>query len=371
VKRDYYEILGLTTSATFTEVKSAYRKLALQFHPDRNPDHKAEEKFKEASEAYEVLSDPDKKMLYDQYGHAGLQGQGFHGFSDVGDIFSHFSDVFEDFFGFKTGSSGRGRTRGRDLRYDISVSFMESFTGTEKTIEFQRDETCSSCDGKGFPKGVEPMVCRHCGGRGQLFHSQGFFTISSTCNACRGQGKVVEEHCSDCRGKGVIAKKKKLSIKVPPGVDHGTQLFLREEGEPGGGGGERGDLYVVVHVEKHPTFHREENDIWIEQKINMVSAALGDEFEIETPGGKETIQVSKGTQSGEQVKLRGKGMPALRGHSRGDFIVRLFVETPRSLTSRQKELLEEFRRTQGPTPKTQSSFTKKDKKSKRGKKGWF
>ncbi len=370
MKRDYYEILGLTASATSTEVKSAYRKLALQFHPDRNSEHHAEEKFKEASEAYEVLSDPQKKTLYDQYGHAGLQGQGFHGFSDVGDIFSHFSDIFEDFFGFGTNRQGRGG-KGRDLRLDLSISFMEAFSGAEKTVEIQRDELCRSCDGKGYPKGTEPAVCRHCGGRGQQFHSQGFFTISSTCNACRGQGKVVKEHCPDCRGKGAVSKKKKLSIKVPPGVDHGTQLFLRGEGEAGREGGIGGDLYVVVHVEEHPTFHREESDLWIEQKIHIVSAALGDEIEIETPEGKETLKIPQGTQTGELLRLRGKGMPALRGHHRGDFVVKIFVETPRKLTSRQEELLKEFHQTISPQASVESSFTKSDKKTKKGKRAWF
>lgn len=369
--RDYYEILGVTREASAAEIKSAYRKKALEFHPDRNPGHEAEDRFKEASEAYEVLSDSQKRSLYDQYGHAGLQGQGFHGFSDVGDIFSHFSDVFEDFFGLGTRRSRHrtGPAPGHDLRYDLEVSFDEAFQGVEKKIEVERREECPACGGQGYPKGQEPIVCRHCGGKGQLYHSQGFFTISSTCGACQGQGRVVKEHCPECRGHGSVARSKKMSVKVPPGVDNGTQLCLRGEGEAGKRGGPPGDLYVVLHVAEDTRFQRHGADLHLERKVSMAAAALGLEIEVPGPEGPEQLRIPPGAQTGDILKLSGKGMPQLRDKGRGDLHVHLFVETPRKLSPKQEELLRAFLAEGGEQP-GESSFTKSPKKSKKSKR-WF
>jgi molecular chaperone DnaJ len=350
------------------EVKSAYRKMALKYHPDRNPSHEGEESFKAASEAYEVLSDPEKRAIYDQYGHAGLEGRGFHGFTDVTDVFSHFSDLFEDFFGF---SSGRGRSRprrGDDLQHDVALSFAESFQGCEKKIEVQKHQACETCDGHGYPKGSEPITCRHCGGSGQLYHSQGFFTISSACSACRGQGRVVKEHCSSCRGAGVTLKAKKLSVKLPAGIDDGMQLCLRGEGEAGALGGPAGDLYVVV--EEHPRLKREGFNLRLSSRITMTLAALGGVVAVEGPEGPETLEISAGSQTGAVFSLKGKGMPHLKENRRGDLLVELFVETPTALSERQKELLREFSGSAQPTK--ESSFTKSSKNSKKSKpKSWF
>jgi len=371
VKRDYYEILGVQREASANEIKTAYRKKALECHPDRNPSHEAEELFKEASEAYEVLSDPPKRQLYDQFGHAGLRNQGFHGFEDVGDIFSHFSDVFEDFFGMggRRGRSRTGPAAGRDIRYDLEVGFLEAFHGVEKKIEVERQEECTRCGGQGYPKGQEPMVCRHCGGKGQLYHSQGFFTISTACGACQGQGRVVKEHCPDCRGHGTVAKAKKMSVKVPPGVDTGTQLCLRGEGEAGKRGGPAGDLYVVLHVEEDERFQRHGADLHFQSKVAMAAAALGLEIEVPSPEGVEKLRIPPGAQTGDVLKLAGKGMPSLREKRRGDLHVHLFVQTPKDLSPKQRELLEAFLREGGETLK-ESSFTKAPKKSKKSK-GWF
>ena len=369
MKRDYYTILGIQRQASDVEIKSAYRKKALEYHPDRNPSHEAEERFKEASEAYEVLSDSDKRSLYDQFGHAGLDRQGFHGFSDVGDIFSHFSDIFEDVFGFG-GGRARGRSapaQGRDLRYDLEVSFDEAFHGAEKKIEIERHEACESCDGQGYPKGQEPMLCRHCGGKGQLYHSQGFFTISTPCAACQGQGRVVREHCPACRGRGTVAQVKKLSVKIPPGVDSGVQLCLRHEGEGGQRGGPPGDLYVVLHVQPDLRFERDGAELHLEYKISMVAAALGAEVEVPVPEGSEKLHIPPGAQSGDILQVSGKGMPQLRHKGRGDLHVHLFVETPKKLSARQEELLRAFA---AESETKEENFAKSPKKSKKTKR-WF
>jgi molecular chaperone DnaJ len=377
VKQDYYDTLQIHRNATQAEIKAAYRKMALQYHPDRNPNHDAEERFKEASEAYEVLSDPQRRSFYDQFGHAGLERQGFHGFEDVGDIFSHFSDIFDDFFGMGSRTQGRRSSsrHGHDLRYDLPITFMESYRGCEKAIELNRSETCDSCGGQGYPKGHEPIVCSYCGGKGQLLHSQGFFTISTSCGACHGHGKVVKEHCPQCHGRGVSSKLKKLSVKIPAGVDNGTQLCLRGEGEAGHGGGERGDLYVVLEVEEHHLFKRHGDDLLLEKKISMVEGALGEEILVDTPEGKEKLRVPRGAQTGHVLKLKGKGMPHLRGKNYGDLLVQLFVETPQDLSPEQEKLLRAFtergKKAADPHP-SESSFTKKPKASKKSKKSrWF
>lgn len=378
MKRDYYEILEIQRQASAAEIKSAYRKMALKYHPDRNAGHEAEECFKEASEAYEVLSDPQKRQLYDQYGHAGLESRGFHGFNDMGDIFSHFSDVFEDFFGFAgAGRGGRSSARqGHDLRLDLQITFMEAYAGCERKLELQRHESCELCHGQGYPKGSEPVICQHCGGKGQLYHSQGFFTISTACAACRGQGRVVREHCPECRGQGVVQRPKKLSVKIPAGVDNGTQLCVRGEGEGGRQGGPSGDLYVVLHVEEHPVLKRQGENLWMEQRISMVQAALGAEIEVESPQGKERLKVPKGVQTGHSLQLKGKGMPHLKDRRHGDLWVQVFVETPQNLSPDQEKLLLSFAGldTASGELKTapESSFTKKGKTSKKPKKTrWF
>ena len=371
MKRCYYEILEIDRQAGDSEVKTAYRRKALEFHPDRNPSHEAEERFKEASEAYEVLSDPQKRALYDRFGHAGLQRQGFHGFDDVGDVFSHFSDIFEDFFGQRSGRHRHGPQPGRDIRYDLSLEFSAAFSGIEEKIDVPRQEECELCGGQGYPKGQEPMVCRHCGGKGELYQSRGFFTISAACTACQGHGKVVKEHCKDCRGQGSISKIKRLNVKVPPGVDNGTQLCLRSEGEAGKRGGPRGDLYVVLHVQEDERFQRQGSDLHHERKISMISAALGEEMEVPCPEGSEKLRIPPGAQTGDVLKLPGKGMPSLRDKRRGDLHVHLFVETPKDLSPEQAELLQAFRKTLGgPETGPESSFTKPAKKSKKSR-AWF
>ena len=375
MKRCYYEILEIERQASDGEVKTAYRRKALEFHPDRNPSHEAEDRFKEASEAYEVLSDPQKRSLYDRFGHDGLQRQGFHGFDDVGDVFSHFSDVFEDVFGFQRGGSRRkGPQKGRDLSYDMTLEFSEAFTGIERKIEVPRQEECELCEGQGYPKGQEPMVCRHCGGKGELYQSRGFFTISTACSACQGHGKVVKEHCKNCHGQGSVSKTKSLNVKVPAGVDNGNQLCLRNEGEAGKRGGGRGDLYVVLHVHEDQRFQRRGADLHHEHKISMIAAALGEEMQVPSPEGEEKLRIPPGAQTGDILKLSGKGMPSLRDKRRGDLHVHLFVETPKDLSPEQEELLKAFRKTLGGPEQagggTESSFTKSRKKSKKSR-AWF
>jgi molecular chaperone DnaJ len=343
VKRCYYDILEIERSAGETEVKTAYRKKALEFHPDRNDSPHAEENFKEASEAYEVLSDPQKRQIYDRYGHEGLDRMGMHhGYADVGDIFSHFTDIFEDFFGFG-GRSGRSASRGgRDLRYDLSISFRESFEGTEKKFQVKRYETCAECQGKGHPADAPPQTCPHCHGRGQLVHSQGFIAFSTPCAACGGQGKVLTRFCKACSGNGQMEKTKSLNIKIPAGIDQGMQLCLRGEGEAGLRGARAGDWYVVIHVQPDEVFQREGDHLVLRQKVNMVQAALGHSIEVETPDGKEELKLPDGVQTGEVLKIKGKGMPRLQKGGRGDLLVQILVETPRKLSKGQKKLLEEL-----------------------------
>ena len=346
-KRDYYEILGVARTASVEEIKKAYRRLALRYHPDRNPgDKEAEEKFKEAAEAYEVLKDPEKRQLYDMYGHQGVSNSGFSGFSQTEDIFSAFNDLFEDFFGFSTGRrrgrSDLGPERGADLRYDLTISFMEAAKGTEKEIEIQRLETCPKCSGTGAAPGNQVVTCPTCNGRGQIIRSQGFFQVSSTCPNCNGQGVIFTEPCSSCNGSGRSPQFRKVKIKVPAGVDTGARLRLRKEGEAGARGGQRGDLFIVIHVEPHEFFTRKGNDLYCEVEISAVDACLGDVIEVPTLNGKEQIKIPAGTQPGAVFRLKGKGFPDLRGFAPGDQLVKIKVVTPTNLTERQKELLEEF-----------------------------
>lgn len=365
-KRDYYEVLGVSRNATETEVKKAYRALALQHHPDRNPgDKEAEEKFKEASEAYEVLRDPEKRNLYDRYGHEGLRNTGFQGFSNFDEIFSSFSSIFEDFFDM--GPRGRHRrrnapARGDDLRYDLTISFMEAAKGNAKEVEIKKEEGCEDCQGKGYPSESPPEQCSQCGGSGQSYHSQGFFTISTTCNRCRGQGVVFREVCKKCQGNGRVLQNKTLNLKIPAGVDTGSRLRLVGEGGPGVNGGPPGDLYVMLHVEPHEFFERDGNDLICQIPISFPQAALGDEIEVPTLEDTENLKIPKGTQTGDVLRMRNQGMPSLRSGKKGDIHVHMFVRTPTNLDQEQEELLQRLAEIQGESSeaffKEQTPFSK-------------
>ena len=349
-KRCYYECLGVARQATDEEIKKNYRKLAMQYHPDRNPgDQDAEEKFKEAAEAYEVLSDKEKRDIYDRFGHEGLNGIGFRGFSGFDDIFASFSDVFEDIFGFGTGRS-RSRTArraGADLRYDIKISFMDAAFGTSRDIDVQKTQGCSQCHGTGAAAGSAPETCRQCGGRGQVTQSSGFFTISTTCPQCRGQGRVITKLCPNCMGAGREKVTKAVHLKIPAGVETGSRLRLRGEGEDGEYGGPQGDLYVFIHVEGHDFFERRDNNIYCQIPISFVQAALGATIEVPTLNGTEKLKISRGTQNGAIFRLKGKGIPNLRGYGRGDQIIETLVKTPVNLDKKQEDLLKEFAKLSG------------------------
>ena len=348
-KRDYYEVLGVSRNATGDEIKRVYRKLAMKYHPDRNPDDtEAEAKFKEAAEAYEVLRDEEKRGIYDRFGHAGLEGTGFRGFSGFDDIFSSFGDIFEDFFGFGT---RRGRTRarqGNSLRYDLALSLEEAYYGKEEEIAFSKWEQCETCQGSGITPGSEPQICSMCQGRGQVVRSQGFFQISTTCPSCRGQGRIITDPCKACGGAGKQKAEKKISVKIPPGVDTGQQLRLRGEGEPGEQGGPPGDLFVVIHVKEHDFFKRHGDDLICEIPISFVQAALGDGVSIPVLGeeGEHELKIPKGTQPGDVLSLSGYGMPNPQGHRKGDLLIRVDVKIPQKLTTEQRDLLEAFRETE-------------------------
>jgi molecular chaperone DnaJ len=348
-KRDYYEVLSVAREAADEDIKRAYRKIAMKYHPDRNPgDSDAEDRFKEASEAYEVLRDPEKRQIYDRFGHEGLQGAGFTGFRGFDDIFSSFGDIFEEFFGF--GTRGRTRYRGRagaDLRYNLAMTLEEAAKGREVEIPVERRERCPRCEGSGARAGTSPAVCPMCNGRGQVTRSQGFFTISTTCGQCYGQGQIITDPCDECQGTGQIKRERRVDVKIPPGVDTGSRLRLRGEGEPGQGGGPPGDLYVVIHMEPHDFFERHEDDIVCQIPISFAQAALGARFQVPTLEGEKDLQIPEGTQSGSLFHLRGAGMPRLRGHGRGDQVVQVLVKTPTHLSKHQKELLREFAEVSG------------------------
>lgn len=349
-KRDYYMILGVEKNATEEDIKRSYRRLAMRYHPDKNPgDKSAEEKFKEASEAYEVLRDPEKREIYDQYGHEGLSGAGFRGFSGFEDIFASFGDIFEDVFGF-TGGARRSRTAARpgaDLRYDLKISFMEAVTGAEKEVTIEKYENCATCGGNGCEPGTAPEICHRCRGMGQIRQSSGFFSISTTCPDCRGEGSRIKNPCRSCLGSGRMKTSKKTHLRIPAGVDSGSRLRLRGEGEEGRSGGPRGDLYVFIHVEPHEFFQRDGSDIYCQIPVSMTQAALGATLEIPTLQGEEKMKIPKGTQSGRIFRLKGKGIPHLRGFGRGDQIVQLVVKIPTHLSKKQEELLREFAKAEG------------------------
>ena len=340
--KDYYKVLGVSRDASEEEIKKAYRKIAMQYHPDRNPGNKeAEEKFKIVSEACEVLRDPEKRRVYDQYGIEGLKGTGFTGFRGFEDIFSAFGDIFEDFFGLGTSQRRRGRA-GADLRYDLKISFYDAAFGKETEIEIPQSVLCEACSGTGAKPGTYPVDCPSCRGTGQVTRSQGFFTISTTCSQCRGEGRVIQHPCKECRGLGKVRRNKHISIKLPPGVDTGSKLRVRGEGETGEKGGPAGDLFVVIYVEPHEFFTREGDEIICQIPISFPQAALGTEIEVPTLNGTRVLTIPKGTESGGVFRLKGEGFPRLRGHGRGDEIVQVIVKTPKNLTKRQEELLLEF-----------------------------
>jgi molecular chaperone DnaJ len=347
-KRDYYEVLGVSRSAGDAEIKSAYRKLALKYHPDRNPgDHTAEEKFKESAEAYSVLADPDKRHLYDRYGHAGLGGAATGGFDP--NVFTGFEDILGglgDIFGFGDvfggGRRRGGVQRGADLRYDLEISFAEAASGVETSIQIPRQETCDTCSGSGAAAGSKPTTCPQCHGRGQLRYQQGFFTVARTCGQCRGTGSIIAKPCTTCKGTGRVQKERKLTVRVPAGIATGQRLRLTGEGEAGGVGGPPGDLYVVIHVQEHPFFHRDGNDLDVEVPLNFPTVALGGEIRIPTLEGEEPFKVPEGTESGQAFRLRGRGMPDVTGRGRGDLFITVKVTTPKKLTREQKKLLEQL-----------------------------
>ncbi|MGZ3494008.1 MAG: molecular chaperone DnaJ [Thermodesulfobacteriota bacterium] len=343
-EKDYYKILGVSRDATEDEIKKNYRRVAMQHHPDRNPGNKeAEEKFKIASEAYEVLRDPQKREVYDRYGIEGLKGTGFTGFRGFDDIFSAFGDVFQDFFGFGTTHRRWTSARpGADLRYDVKISFIEAAFGKEAEIEVPKNVTCEICGGTGAKPGTHPVQCPTCKGTGQVTRSQGFFTISTTCNQCRGEGSIVPHPCKECRGYGKVKKIKKIQIKIPPGVDTGSKLRIRGEGEEGERGGPPGDLFVFIYVEAHDFFAREGDDIICQIPISFTQAALGTEIEVPTLNGAKNLKIPKATESGEIFRIKGEGFPRIRGYGRGDEIVQVLVRTPKNLTKKQEELLREF-----------------------------
>ncbi|MDD9951467.1 MAG: molecular chaperone DnaJ [Zetaproteobacteria bacterium] len=346
-KRDYYDVLGVDKQAGGSQIKSAYRKLAMQYHPDRNPgDKAAEEKFKEASEAYEVLSDQKRKEIYDRFGHQGLSGQGYSGPQDTADIFSQFGSIFEDFFGF-SGAGGSRARRGADLRYDLEISFKEAVFGVEKEIEYEREVLCAVCDGSGARPGSKPKTCPTCGGAGQVRRNQGFFSVAVTCPTCQGKGSIIEDPCQSCRGSGRGVETKTLSVRIPAGVDNGLKLRVSGEGEGGQTEGASGDLYVVLHVAKSSQFERDGTDVVVRQPISFIQAILGDEIEIETLDGTEKIHVAEGTQPGSRLTMHGKGIPSLRGGGRGDLYVEFQVRIPKKVSPEQRELLEHFADTMG------------------------
>lgn len=348
-KRDYYEILGVPRNADQDTIKKSYRRLALQYHPDKNPGNKeAEEKFKEAAEAYEVLSNPEKRAKYDRFGHAAFGQGGFnHGFQDVEDIFASFSDIFGDFFGTR-GGMGRGRARrrggparGADLRYILEIDLKDVITGKEHEIEFETEDSCQECNGLGAAKGTQPDVCGTCGGAGQVFTSQGFFSVATTCPACHGSGQIIRNPCGKCRGRGRVRSHRKLRVNVPAGVDTGTQLRLSGEGEGGYRGGPRGDLYVEVRVRDDERFERHGLDLLGQVEVSYVQALLGTEVEVETFEGPETITVPAGTNTGDRIRLEKKGVPSLRGGGRGNIYYEVRVNVPKKLSKEEERLLRE------------------------------
>lgn len=349
-QRDYYEVLGVQRTAAVEEVKAAYRKAALKWHPDRNPQNKeeAEVKFRECTEAYSVLSDAEKRQVYDTYGHAGLSSMGGGASSDFNTVFQDFHDILGDFFGFEDifgGGRRGGRTRaqrGADLRYDMTLNFEEAAAGVSTKIKVPRQEFCSSCNGTGAKKGTGVAACQACGGRGQLAYQQGFFTITRTCPSCQGAGQIVRERCPDCRGQGRVEREKTIELRIPPGVDTGTRLRVNGEGEVGTNGGPPGDLYVVLEVKEHAFFERRGADLYCTIPLSITQAALGTELQVPGLNGEEKLKIPEGTQSGAVFRIKGKGLADPRGGGKGDLYYHVRVMTPTKLTREQRRLLEQL-----------------------------
>jgi molecular chaperone DnaJ len=346
-ERDFYEILGVSRSSSVEEIKGAYRKAALKWHPDRNPENKAEAevRFRESSEAYSILSDPQKRQVYDTYGHAGLSGAG-GGVDFSGTIFQDFHDIFGDFFGFEDAGRGGRRSRrnqrGTDLRYDMTLTFEEASTGVNTKVKLPRQEYCSACNGTGAKAGTGVAACQTCAGRGQLAYQQGFFTITRTCPACQGAGQIIKERCPDCRGQGRIEREKTIELRIPPGVDSGTRLRVAGEGEPGPNGGPPGDLYVVLDVKEHEFFERRGADLYCTIPISIAQASLGTELQVPGLSGEERLKIPEGTQSGAVFRVKGKGMADPRGGGKGDLYYHVRVVTPSKLTRDQRKLMEQL-----------------------------
>src|SRR5487761_1796161 len=362
-KADYYEVLGVERTASDQELKSAYRKLAMQHHPDRNPDDPAaEERFKLASEAYQILSDPDKRAAYDRFGHAGVSNgagdaSGFAGMPDLGDIFG---DLFGEMFNMGGGRRSSRAQRGRDLQYELTLTFEEAVFGKQSEIQIRRMENCSACEGSGAEPGHGPSVCQQCAGRGQVRYQQGFFSIARTCSACGGTGSVITEPCKECRGDGRQPKEHTINVTVPAGIEDGMRIRYQGEGDTGRFGGPSGDLYVVLSVQAHPFFEREGNDLHYVLPISFPQATLGTEITIPTLEGETKLKIPEGTQSGKEFRLRNKGVPVLNDHGRGDLIVQVVVQVPRKLTKPQKELMRQLAETLTVenTPASRSFFGK-------------
>ena len=347
-KRDYYELLGVDRNADAHTIKSAYRKKALEYHPDRNADPQAEELFKQCAEAYEVLSDRDKRARYDQFGHAGMAGQGFQ---DVSDVFSSFSDIFEDFFGFSSSfgaSFGQRRARssapkkGADLEYELRIDFRDAVFGVQEKVAYRRQITCTRCNGTRCRDGARPVTCASCQGSGQMRKTQGFFSIATPCGVCGGAGTVIDDPCTRCRGKGRVSEEKNITVKIPPGIDDGMRLRVGGAGDGGRGGANNGDLYVLVRVGASKRYRRRDHDLLVDEEIGIAQAALGGKIQVKTLNGVEDITVPAGTQHGDQLRIRGQGVPVLGGSRHGDLIVELKVVVPRKLKREQRELLEKF-----------------------------
>ena len=342
-RRDYYEVLGVSRDASDQDLKSAYRKLALKNHPDRNPnDAAAEERFKEAAEAYSVLGDPEKRGRYNQFGHAGVSNSSQAGGFNP-DIFGDFSDILGDFFGFAGGRRRGGPERGADLQFDLEIPFDESFSGTETTIQIPRDEPCESCKGTGAAPGSARETCPQCQGRGQLRYQQGFLVVARPCGQCRGTGQIIPKPCPACRGRGSATRDRRVTVKIPAGIDNGQRLRLHGEGEHGAAGGPTGDLFVVIHVRPHALFRREGDDLLVEVPVPFTTMVLGGSFKLEAPGGPFTVDVPPASQSGVLLPFRGKGMPNVTGRGgRGTLYVRAIVDVPKRLTKEQRQVVEQL-----------------------------